>query len=308
MNTTTKYVGVDVAKHHLDFDLPAPCERIANTTEAIAQLFATLPDHVHLVCEATGGYEAALRSAALEEGRPISVLLASRIRHHARSVGRLAKTDRIDCRILTDYGTKHAPAAYCPPSEEQLRLRELLRARSQLLELQRLEACWQEHPPGSSLLLAQAQERLALIQTQLTAIEKQIRILVANSTHRHVIERMQQVQGVGEITAWTTWAELPEIGTLEPGQAAAMCGLAPHPDDSGKRQKPRHIHHGRAHMRRVLYMAAVTACRHNPVLSAFYKRLRARGKPAKVALIAVARRLIELLNFLIKNPNFSLAR
>lgn len=307
-DTTIKYIGVDVAKHYLDFDLPAPCDRIANTTEAIVQVFATLPARVHLVCEATGGYEATLLSVALDANRPISVLQPQRVRHHARSTGRLAKTDRLDCRLLSDYGTKHAPAAYRPASEEQLRMRELLRARSQLLELQRLEACWQEHPPSSKLLLAQAKKRLDLIQAQVSAIEKELHALVAKSTHRPVIERLQQVQGVGEITAWTTWAELPEIGTLQPGQPAAICGLAPHPDESGTRPKPRHIQQGRPQMRRVLFMAAVTACRHNPVLSVFYQRLRARGKPAKVALVAVARRLIELLNLLVKNPNFSLAK
>jgi transposase len=307
MNPTIKYIGVDVAKHHLDFDLPAPYDRIANTAEAIVPLLASLPAHVHLVCEATGGYEAALLQTALEAKRPISVLVPQRVRYHARSIGQLAKTDRIDCRMLSDYGTKHTPAAFRPPSDEQLRLRELLRARSQLVELQRLEACWREHPPGSDLLLEQARERAALVQAQLTAIEKQIRQLVAASASRAVIERMQQVQGVGEITAWTTWAQLPEIGTLKPGQPAALCGLAPHPDDSATIRKPRHIQKGRTALRRVLYMAAVTACRHNPVLSTFYQRLRARGKPAKVALIAVARRLIELLNLLVKDPNFVLA-
>lgn len=308
MNPAIKYIGVDVAKHHLDFDLPAPYDRIANTSEAIAQLLATLPPCVHLVCEATGGYEAALLGSAFEANRPISMLSPKRVRYHARSIGRLAKTDRIDCRILTDYGTKHTPSAYPPPSEERMRLRELLRARAQLLELQRLEACWREHPPHSDLLLAQATARLGLIQAQLTAIEAQIRDLVAASAHRHLIERMQQVQGVGEITAWTTWAELPEIGTLQPGQPAAMCGLAPHPYESGTQRGPRHIQEGRAHLRRVLYMAAVTACRCNPVLRVFYQRLRARGKPAKVALVAVARRLIELLNLLLKDPLFSLAK
>jgi transposase len=307
-HTTTKYIGVDVAKHHLDFDLPAPCDRIANTTEAIVQVLATLPANVHLVCEATGGYEVTVLNAALERNRPISVLQPQRVRHHARSIGQLGKTDRIDCRILSDYGTKHAPAPYRPASEEQVRMRELLRARAQLLELQRQEACWQEHPPQSELLLAQAKARTELIEAQVTAIEQQLRALVAHSTARPVLERMQQVQGVGEITAWTTWAELPEIGTLQPGQPAAICGLAPHPNESGKRPKPRHIQQGRPQLRRVLFMAAVAACRHNPILSAFYKRLRARGKSPKLALVALARRLIELLNVLVKNPNFSLAR
>lgn len=303
---TIQYLGIDVAKSWLDLDLPAPHERIPNTAEAIATMLASLPTGAHLVCESTGGYESALLAGAHAAGVPISVVPPQRVRHHARSAGRLAKTDRADARLLSDYGRVHAPAAVRVPEPASRQLKELVRARAQLLELRKTESNWQEHPSSLALLQEQARHRLAVLDEQLATVEGAIRQLLQTSPGRAQVERMQQVQGVGEVTAWTVWAEMPEIGTLEPGQAGALVGLAPYAHDSGQRRGKRFIQQGRAQVRRVLYMAAVTAARCNPVLREFYQRLRARGKPAKLALIAVARRLIELLNLLLKNPNFIL--
>lgn len=302
--TTIQYIGVDVAKPHLDFDLPAPEDQIPNTAEAITAALRRLPSGAHLVCESTGGYEAALVAVAQTTGVPISVVPPQRVRQHARSAGRLAKTDRLDAVLLSDYGRKHAPAAQPAPLPQRTALRELVRARAQLLELKKTEASWREHPPAETLLRAQAEAREAMLDQQLAEVKCAIRVLVAG---RAELERMQQVQGVGEVTAWTVWAEVPELGHMAPGQPAAIVGLAPYARDSSQQHGKRYVQQGRPQVRRVLYMAAVTACQHNPVLKAFYQRLRARGKPAKVALIAVARRLIELLNLLLKNPNFVLA-
>ncbi len=305
--TTIKYIGVDVAKLALDFDLPVPADHIANTPEAITPALRALPAGAHLVCESTGGYEAALLAAAHAAGVPISVIPPQRVRLHARSAGRLAKTDRLDAALLSDYGRKHTPGAQPAPQPQRAALRELVRARAQLIELQKIEANWREHPPAAALLRAQAQKRAALLDGQIAAVERAIRTLVQGLAARAEVERLQQVQGVGEVTAWTVWAEMPELGHMAPGQPAAAVGLAPYARDSGQQHGKRFVQQGRPQVRRVLYMAAVTACQHNPVLKEFYRRLRARGKPAKVALIAVARRLIELLNLLLKNPNFVLA-
>lgn len=304
----SQYIGVDVAKSCLDFDLPAPLDRIPNTAAALAAALPGLPSGAHLVCESTGGYESALVAAAQAAGVPISVVPPQRVRSHARSTGRLAKTDRLDARLLSAYGRTHAPAAGRAPEPWRQQLKELVRVRAQLLELRKTEASWREHPPALPLLQTQAQQRAALLDEQLAAVEQAIRALVQAAPGRAELERMQQVQGVGEVTAWTVWAEVPEIGHLEPGQPAALVGLAPYARDSGQQRGHRSIQQGRPQVRRVLYMAAVTACQHNPVLRELYRRLRARGKPAKVALVAVARRLIELLNLLLKNPNFVLAR
>lgn len=299
------YLGVDVAKSHLDFD--APVGRIANTPAAIAAVLSKLPAGTHLICESTGGYEAVLLARTLAAAVPVSVVPPQRVRHHARSMGRLAKTDRIDAALLSDYGRKHRPAAHRALEPARQHLRQLLRARTQLLELQQLETNWQEHASALPVLRRQAAQRAKLLARQLAQLEQEIRTLVATTAALAPIQRLQQVQGVGEITAWTAWAEMPELGQLAAGQPAALAGLAPHPHDSGQKRGHRQVSQGRPQLRRVLYMAAVSASRHNPVLKHFYQRLMARGKPPKLALIAVARRLIELLNTLIKNPNFILA-
>ena len=298
------YLGVDVAKSHLDFD--EPVGRIANTPAAIAAVLSQLPAGTHLVCESTGGYEAALLAEALAAARPVSVVPPQRVRHHARSMGRLAKTDRIDAALLSDYGRKHRPPAHRALEPERQHLRHLLRARTQLLELQQLETNWREHATNLPGLRRHADQRAKLLTKQLAELEQQIRTLVATSPAHAPVQRLQQVQGIGEITAWTAWAEMPELGQLEPGQPAALAGLAPHPQDSGQKRGHRQVQQGRPQLRRVLYMAAVSASQHNPVLKHLYQRLIARGKPPRLALIALARRLIELLNTLLKNPDFIL--
>lgn len=304
-----EYLGIDVAKSWLDFDLPDPRQaRVANEAAAIAAVLPLLPAGVHLVCESTGGYEAALVAGAQAAGRPISVVPPQRVRHHARSAGRLAKTDRADARLLSEYGRTHRPAAQRSPEPVRQRLKELVRTRAQLIELQKVEAGWREHPAALPLLQTLAQQRAELVREQLESIEREIRREVRAMARRAELERMQEVPGVGEVTAWTVWAEMPELGTMERGQPAALVGLAPYAQDSGQHRGKRYIQQGRAQVRRVLFMAAVTAARHNPILRAFYQGLRARGKPAKLALIAVARRLIELLNIMLKYPNFVLAQ
>jgi len=303
----SRYVGVDVSKQSLDLDLPSPDDHVPNTTEAITALLSRLPEGTHLVCESTGGYENALVREALAAGVPISVVPPQRVRHLALSQGRLAKTDKIDAVLLSDYGRAQRPRRVEAPDPQRARLRELLRARAQLVELKTLEASWAEHASADPLLRRQVLARAKLLDKQLEELERQIRELAKGERARAELERLQQVQGVGEVTAWTVWAEMPELGTLEEGQAAGLAGLAPHPRDSGFQKGKRFIQQGRPQVRRVLYMAAITAARCNPVLAPVYQRLRARGKPAKVAIIALARRLIELLNLLLKKPNFCLA-
>ncbi len=301
----TLYIGVDVAKSRLDFDQPGLAQ-VANTAEAIEQALGVLPERAHLVCESSGGYEAGLVAAALAAGVPVSVVAPQRVRHHARSKGRLAKTDRIDAELLSEYGRIHQLKPHEALEPERRQLRDLLRARAQLIELQKMEASWLEHPSEVEVVRRQAADRQAWLEKQLRELTEQIRTLVKAMPRRAELDRLQQVQGVGEVTAWTAWAEMPELGRLEPGQPAALAGLAPHPHDSGQHRGKRYIQQGRPQIRRVLYMAAISASQHNPVLKRFYQALRARGKPAKLALIAVARRLIELLNLLLKNPNFKL--
>lgn len=305
MNKTI-YCGVDVSKHHLDVDgLKRP---IKNEEAAIGGWLATLPADLHLVCEASGGYEQPLLRAAWQTGRKISAVMPRRVRAYAQSRGQLAKTDRLDCALLSAFGTERRPCVSVPPNAVRQRLRGLLRAREHVLAVQLLEQNYREHLPEEPVLRELSEARLLVLAEQLKTLERQMEALIkADTPTCRDIARLRQIKGVGKVTAWTVWADLPELGQLEPGQAAALCGLAPYCDDSGTRKGPRHIQHGRSTLRRVLYMAALSASRHNPVLHPVYARLRARGKPAKVALIAIARRLIEVLNLLLKDPHFLLA-
>jgi len=305
MNQTI-YRGVDVSKQLLEVDgLTRP---VKNEAAAIGAWLAALPANVQLVCESSGGYEQVLLRTAWQADRKISVVMPRRVRAFAQSCGQQAKTDRLDCALLSRFGTERRPCASVAPNAVRQRVRELLRAREHVLALQLLEHNYREHLPQQRSLQQASEARLGGYTEQLKAVEKQIEaVLNAEEPAKREVARLRQVKGVGKITAWTVWADLPELGQLEPGQPAALCGLAPYPDDSGDCRRPRHIQHGRATLRRVLYMAALSASRHNHVLKPAYERLRARGKPAKVALIALARRLIELLNRLLKDPNFLLA-
>lgn len=299
------YCGVDVSKTFLDVDGLDKPARFANTAEGLALLLKALPAGAHLVCEASGGYERALCTAAWAAQKPVSVVSPSRVRAYARSRGQLAKTDRLDAAILTAYGRERRPVGAAAPRPLRTQLKALLRAREHVLAIQRLE---QNHREHLAEVREQSDARLRNCAEQLAALEKAIRGLVAQDRHASSqIARLQEAKGVGEISAWTLWGDMPELGTLEPGQPAALAGFAPYARDSAQTHGVRRISHGRATVRRVLYMAAVTASQHNPILKAFYQRLRQRGKSAKVALIAVARKLIELLNLLLKNPHFVLA-
>jgi transposase len=302
----TIYRGVDVSKQHLDVD--GLKKRITNQGAQIGAFLAALPPEVHLVCEASGGYEQTLLRTAWQAGRAVSVVMPARVRAYARSCGQEAKTDRLDCALLSRFGAERRPCATPVPNVVRQQIRARLRAREHLLALQLMERNYQEHVPDLPALQQASAARLSTYAAQLKDLEQQIEaVLKADLPAKREVARLRQLKGVGKVTAWTVWADLPELGRLEPGQAAALCGLAPYPDDSGLRQGPRHIRHGRATLRRVLYMAALTASRRNPTLTAVYARLRARGKPAKVALVAIARRIIELLNLLLKDPNFVLA-
>lgn len=301
-----KHLGVDVSKAYLDID--GQDQRVANQPEAIQAWMETLPADTHLVCESSGGYERALLEAAWTRSRPISVVMPTRVRAFARSRGQHAKTDRLDCALLSAYGKEREPQSTPIPNPVREKVRALLRAREHLVACELLERNHREHLAELPLLQEQSDQRLALVTAQLKELEKQIATTLAADAHASAqIARMRELKGVGPVTAWTAWADLPELGRLQPGEAASLCGLAPHPDDSGTRCGARHIAHGRATLRRVVYMAAIAAATHNPVLREVYRKLRERGKPVKVALIAIARRIVELLNLLLQNPKFMLA-
>lgn len=306
----TKYIGVDLSKSEFIADLAAEAKprAFSNDAEGHAAFIAALPPQAHVVCESTGGYQRALVAALVAAKVPVNVVMARRVRAFAVAEGLRAKNDPIDARLLTRFGHAMQLVPQPPASGEQLELQALVRAR-QALVAQLNEAASHDEHCTLPLLQQQAEARRQLWRAQLREIERELRRRVAaHPVWSARAQRLQEVGGVGEVSAWIVLAELPELGRLERGQAAALLGVAPDPDDSGPRHGRRHISGGRHSARKVLYMAALTASQRNPILAAFYRRLvEQRHKPKLVALTAVMRKLVELLNRLLADPTFRLA-
>jgi transposase len=302
------YAGLDVAKSSLQFDLAGQSHALSNDAQGHAALLKLLRAHpgVHVVCEATGGYEQPAVHALHAAQIPVSVVEAGRVRHFAQAKGRRAKTDPIDAALLSEYGRALRPLATPAPTPTQTRLAALSTRRRQLIQTRTAEQNRAEHYQDK-LLLAQAKALLGTLEKQITACDRAITEIIAADTKLQTqAERLDAIPGVGAVTAATVLAELPELGTVSDEAAAALAGVAPYNRDSGDRTGARHIAGGRAAVRCALYMAALSAVQHDQILKAFYLRLRAAGKKPKVALTAAMRKLIILMNRLLKNPTFQL--
>ena len=301
------YIGIDVSKLHLDLHDQGCSTRIANTARAIGRWLKSLPPTAMLVCEASGGYESLLITQAQLAGLPVARLHAGQVRDFARAKGRLAKTDRIDARTIADFAQAFHPRPLELPDPVQRDLGALVKHRNHLLR-----QITQNNNLAETLadkkLLNVVKKTVAFLQRQVEQLEELMAAKIAGSPSLSAkVKRLQQIQGVGPLTATALVALLPEMGTLPPGRASALAGVAPFNRDSGLHRGQRHIAGGRAPVRTALYMAALVASRHNPVLKTLYLRLLANGKPKKLALTALMRKLVELMNHLLKNPQFSLA-
>lgn len=307
MSSHPIYCGVDFAKEKFDYHCAQLRGSLPNTPVAHRRFLAMLPRGAHLVCESTGHYHRALVAAAHAAGVAVTVANPQQVRFFAKGLGRRAKTDPIDAQTLADFGRVTVPKADLAPSAAQTALQELVVARQQAV-LERstvsLQAAGQQHP----LVKALTRARLKVLSAQIAKLEKAIAKTLAAEEHLAAqAARLEAVKGVGALTAATALALCPELGTLTRGEAAALLGVAPFDCDSGQFKGQRHIAGGRFRLRCALYMAALSAARANPILRVFYQRLRAAGKPAKLALTAVMRKLFLLLNHLLKNPTFQLA-
>lgn len=305
---TTIYCGLDISKQNLQLHLGGRFHDLSNTPAGhrrLVKLLAARPG-AHVVCEATGGYEREVVTALHQAAILISVINPARVRHFARAQGQRAKTDHIDAAVLSGYGQAITPKATAPRTKLEKHLNELVRRRVQVLDLLVSQRQQTERLtlPG---LLRQTRLLIRHLERDLAQVEKQLQDLRAqNPALAERTRRLEAITGVGEITALSVLAELPELGTFNRRQVAAVTGVAPHPRDSGQWHGRRTIGGGRPEVRRALYMAALVAAHHNHRLKEFYQRLRAAGKPAKVALTAVMRKLIILMNQLLKNPDFVL--
>lgn len=307
-NPSTVYAGIDVAKASLQLDWNGDSIALANDAKGHAKLLRLLDasNATHVVLEATGGYEQPVVRALRSAGIPVSVVEPARIRWFARSKGMRAKTDPIDAAMIRLFGETIQPPATPPPSADQSRLASLVSRRQQLVELQTAETNHAEHYEDA-FVCRQNRALLKAIATQIAECEKAIAKLMANNQEMHDrSERVQQLYGVGPNIAATLQAFLPELGSYSDESIGALVGVVPFNQDSGKWAGQRRIAGGRSAVRCALYMAALTAARRDPIFNDIYKRLILKGKKPKVALVAVIRKLVLLLNRMLRNPDFVL--
>jgi transposase len=301
--STIHVIGVDVAKDSLHTDDGQRHRVVPNQPAALRRWLRTLPADARFICEPSGGYERTLLSCVHQAARRVCLINARHARAFAKGLGHTEKTDRLDAAVLRRYGLCVQPRSTPPPDPALLELQQLTRARSHYagqLQRERNRRELLEHPALLSLNTSQCEH-----WTQLLA-ELDARILAHVESCPLLRDRMQTlclVCGVGPQTALTLVAELPELGRLDKRAVAKLAGLAPMAQDSGQWQGRRHIAHGRPEVRRALYQAALVAARHNEHLKPFYLRLRANGKPPKLALIAVARKLLIFLNRTLKDTS-----
>ena len=308
MNNTgyrfTTVIGIDISKDKIDIadNQSSTALTVENNRTKIDRWiqFIVDPSNAIVVMEATGGYESLLVERLHEHQIALAVVNPRQVRDFARGIGRDEKTDPIDARVLVRFGEVVQPAPQPPKSEEQIMTEALVVRRRQILGLINQEQ--------NRLKQTRDKDIRKSIAAILNPLEKQLEMLdnklqkaiVANETNTRKIEILSSVKGVGPVTVSTIIAELPELGTLNRKEVAKLVGVAPINKDSGKMTGKRKTSGGRSGIRRTLYMAALVAKRHNPKIKAFYQRLLANGKLKKVALTAAMRKLLTILNTLIR--------
>ena len=297
------YVGLDVSKQHLDlaFIPERPPQRGAHRDEGIAgvvtQLQALRP--ALIVLEATGGYETDVATALALAGLPVALVNPRQVRDFARALGRLAKTDAIDAHVLALFAERVRPAPRPLPDEAQQALAALVTRRRQLVEMLTTERL--RLPLAKGAIRRDVQAHIHWLEQRVNDTNKDLRAALKTSPLWQATTRLlQSVPGIGPTTAAILIAELPELGHLSRQQLGALVGVAPLNRDSGQYRGIRRIWGGRAQVRRALFMATLVATRYNPVIRVFYRHLLTGGKPKLVALVACMRKLLTILNAMIK--------
>lgn len=311
MNTYNVYIGVDVAKDGLELSsFDGKTKSLANSLVGVRRFALrchALKQSVLVCCEATGGYEKLLVKQCHAEQIPVAVLNARQVRDFAKSKGILAKTDPIDAQVIADFALANQPKATEPLPDWKEELKALLIRRDELLGMITQDENRLDPAPPKSII-KMIRQHVKQMKHQVKNIEEQIEMLKKNTPAlKEDFDRLTQVKGLGSLTALTLTAFVPELGRINAKEASALVGLAPYNQDSGTYRGKRRIAGGRSRVRKVLYMAALSASRHNPTLKAFYQRLIANGKPHKVALTAVMRKLIVLANRLLEEPEFQIS-
>jgi transposase len=298
------YLGVDIAKSYLDAAIGNEKRRFANDVVGHRQLIKWVKQTnavVQVICESSGGYERRLVQALAGARIKVSLVQANRVRQFARAAGILAKTDCIDAEVLCEFGKVMQPQTVTVAALEQEHLRELESQRRHLTHLLVMEQNRGARVSDASVVRLN-RSLINQIKKQIERLDLLIKQHIEQSEELSAkAEKLTSISGVGARTAALLLAQMPELGQLNRREVAALVGVAPFNRDSGKMRGKRAIYGGRRPVRHGLYMAALVAARHNPILRQFYLRLRAAGKPAKLALIATLRKLLIALNSSLKN-------
>lgn len=298
-NAMSHAVGIDISQRTLEVcpGHQVPSRTFANTAVGIAATLTWLHpmEPSRIVFEASGGYEAPLMHAVIAKGWPACRINAQRIHHFAKALGQHAKTDPVDAAVLQRFGDLIEPAGCVLPDLAHAKLLSLVKRRTQLVAMQTGEI--NRHHQGDAALAASQDRMRKAIKREITHIEKDIaRCIGHNDAITKQVKLLSTVPGVATVVASTLEASLPELGHYSNRAISAMVGIAPMADDSGRHHGQRHITGGRALPRTALYHATLSGLRFNPVLKALYARLKAKGKPSKVAMTACMRHLLCMIN------------
>ena len=297
------FVGIDVSKQHLDVSVRSTGDefKVNNNEEGITEIVERMKriSPYLIVMEATGGYETAVASAVGIDGHSLAIVNPRQARDFAKSLGRLAKTDRIDAAMLAHFGEATRPEPRKLPDEQTILLQSMLVRRRQLINM--IVAEKNRYGMTHETQKSRVSEHIEWLENDLEDLDEELHELLQQSPiWREKEQLLQSVPGVGTVTVMTLLAELPELGQINRKKIAALVGVAPFNCDSGKMHGKRAIWGGRAAVRNILYMAALSATRYNPVIRAHYQHLLAEGKPKKVALVACMRKLLTILNAIIR--------
>ena len=305
MSKRKTYIGIDVSKqllevavHEHKFRYRCPNKRNA-FAELVTELIALRP--ARIVVEATGGLEKPVVAALHAVHLPVVVINPRQVRAFAKAIGQLAKTDRLDATVLAHFAALIKPPLRPLKSKEEQDLEALMGRRGQLVDMLVAEKN-RRHSATSEAVRETIKEHIDWLEDQIAALDEQLQARLDNSAvwqNKHAI--LQSVPGIGPVVSFSLLAELPELGTLNRQRISKLVGVAPLNRDSGQQRGVRHIFGGRARVRSMLYMAALTAVRFNPVIKEFYQRLVGKGKPHKVALTACMRKLLAIVNLMVRN-------
>ena len=300
-NSFNVHYLTDSSDHHTDYT-----DR--NIRETVGRFVSAEPDLI--VMEATGGYETPLAAELFAAGLPVSVVNPKRIRDFAKAIGQTAKNDRIDARIIAQFGATLQPPISAAPDVNVVRIRALTSRKRQLIKMRTAEKNRTEQS-RDEFTTRSIRTVIDTLNAQIAAVEEEIRATVALSPElKEKAEIIRSVPGIGEMTATTLVTEMPELGSLNRKQAAALTGTAPICRDSGQFRGKRMTGGGRCEVRKTLYMPTLAAIRHNTVIRSYYHRLLAAGKNKMVAVVACMRKIVVIVNSMLRNkevwnPNFA---